>query len=537
MLDHRSTIFNMTWEDAMSTSLYGVVSKKSWVLVALLSLGLIAAGCGDDDDDENNDLAPDTGVADVGDDAGEDVGDDAGDGATARAQIIHNAADPAAATVDVFANGEILIDDFEFRTATPFVDVPAGVSLTITIAGADAASDGDTTLDDDDTVIKEFTDVEFTADGTFIVVANGVGNPDDFADNPSGEDIALMLDVFADAREEAETDTAADVLVYHGATDIPAVDITVDNAETPQIEDLTYGNFAGYVSLEPAVHVVDVAPEGVPALHFQTPQLPPSLSFTVVASGFFDPSANQDGPAAGLFAFPATPLSGGERVQGIPLEQAARLQAIHASPDAAASTVDVYVNDAPLLDDFAYLSASPFITVPSGADLAIDITAADAADNSSPVYSQTIEGNVITPGSTWVAIASGLIGDNFEIRPSAAQEVAPDGEVALQIFHGAPDAPAVDVTAADGALTLAEDLAFGNYSDIATTAANDVNVDITAASDGSAVATVAAPLSGFAGQYLTVVARGTLDTDDDADFGVTAFTADGTAADLAAPAQ
>lgn len=142
---------------------------------------------------------------------------------------------------------------------------------------------------------------------------------------------------------------------------------------------------------------------------------------------------------------------------------------------------------------------------------------------------------MITPGSTWVATASGLVGGNFEIHALAAQEMAPEGEVALQNFHGATDAPGGDVTASDGALTLAEDLAFGSYSDIATTGATDVNVEISAASDGSNVATVTAPLSSFAGQYLTVIARGTLDTEDSTDFCVMAFTVDGTAADLAAP--
>ncbi|MBE0646135.1 MAG: DUF4397 domain-containing protein, partial [Bacteroidetes bacterium] len=47
----------------------------------------------------------------------------------ARLQVIHNAADPGAALVDVYVNGTLFQDDFAFRTATPFVNVPAGVML------------------------------------------------------------------------------------------------------------------------------------------------------------------------------------------------------------------------------------------------------------------------------------------------------------------------------------------------------------------------------------------------------------------------
>jgi hypothetical protein len=46
---------------------------------------------------------------------------------TAKIQVIHNSADAAASSVDVYLNGGLAIDDFAFRTATPFIDVPAGV--------------------------------------------------------------------------------------------------------------------------------------------------------------------------------------------------------------------------------------------------------------------------------------------------------------------------------------------------------------------------------------------------------------------------
>ena len=47
---------------------------------------------------------------------------------TARLQVIHNAADPIANEVDVYINGTLTLDNFAFRTATPFIDVPAGVT-------------------------------------------------------------------------------------------------------------------------------------------------------------------------------------------------------------------------------------------------------------------------------------------------------------------------------------------------------------------------------------------------------------------------
>ncbi|QDG51016.1 DUF4397 domain-containing protein [Persicimonas caeni] len=215
----------------------------------------------------------------------------------------------------------------------------------------------------------------------------------------------------------------------------------------------------------------------------------------------------------------------------------ALVQIIHASPDDAASVVDVWVNDELLLDDFAYLTATPFVAVPAGVDLDVDITAADATDNSNPVYSQTIPGTAVTEDATAVAIASGLVGDNFAIRLGPAQQNAPSGQTAVQIFHGVPDAPTVDVTAAGGLVTLAEGISFGDFSGITTVDSNDVVADVLLAGTTTAVVSLEVPLSNFAGDYLTVVARGTIDTTDDAEFGATAFGADGNSIDLEAPEQ
>ncbi|MDQ3191739.1 MAG: DUF4397 domain-containing protein [Bacteroidota bacterium] len=41
----------------------------------------------------------------------------------AQMQVIYNSADLAAQTVDIYVNGKLFIDDFQFRTATEFKTV------------------------------------------------------------------------------------------------------------------------------------------------------------------------------------------------------------------------------------------------------------------------------------------------------------------------------------------------------------------------------------------------------------------------------
>ena len=64
--------------------------------------------------------------------------------ATAIVQVIHNSSDILAGSVDVYVNDELAIPDFEFRKATPFIDLPAGVTLNIGIAPGNSGSVNDT---------------------------------------------------------------------------------------------------------------------------------------------------------------------------------------------------------------------------------------------------------------------------------------------------------------------------------------------------------------------------------------------------------
>ncbi|MCG6960674.1 DUF4397 domain-containing protein, partial [bacterium BMS3Abin03] len=101
---------------------------------------------------------------------------------TARLQVIHNAADPAAVSVDIYLNGTLLLDNFGFREATPYIDAPAGTPINIGVAGPNSTSASDT--------LKNFT-VTLTENETYVAVANGVLDPGSFASNPDGRNTAF----------------------------------------------------------------------------------------------------------------------------------------------------------------------------------------------------------------------------------------------------------------------------------------------------------------------------------------------------------
>ena len=134
------------------------MSKRKYLKLITLALTLFAAtalitGCGDDDN--TDDEQPDTTMEDVSDedttmsddtmtsdtetpDDTQMTDDTDQEAENAQVMVIHNAADPGASEVDVFLNGELLANDFAFRTAIPFTELPAG-DHTIQIAPSSAA--------------------------------------------------------------------------------------------------------------------------------------------------------------------------------------------------------------------------------------------------------------------------------------------------------------------------------------------------------------------------------------------------------------
>lgn len=431
---------------------------------------------------------------------------------TARLEVIHNSADAAASVVDVYVNGGStpFIDDFAFRTSSGFVDVPAGVALSIGVAPSTSTGPGD--------IIATVPVGPLTAGETYIAIANGIVSPSGYMPSP-----AFGLDIYTGAREAATGGAGTnDVLVYHGATDAPMVDVDELNHVAGQaVNDLSYSEFQGYLSLgvEDYTLQVQAAASGTPVAAFDAPLATLGVdgaALTVLASGFLDPSMNSNGAAFGLFA--STGAAGPLLELPTPM---ARLEVIHNSPDAAAAVVDVFVNGDELIPNFEFRTTTGFFDVPAGMPLAIDV-APDGAGIGGSVG--TINIPFLGSGKTYIAIANGIVsGSGYSPAPGFALDVFAEGREAatsgssntdVLVYHGSTDAPTVDVAETGaGAGTVVDDIAYSEFQGYLELPTADYVLTIQDETGAVNVASFDAPLATLSleGAALTVLASGFLD--------------------------
>jgi hypothetical protein len=434
---------------------------------------------------------------------------------TARVQVIHNSADAAAAVVDVYVNNGATpaIDNFAFRTATPFIDLPAGVDITVGIAPGNSAGPQD--------IIPglSYTYV-LNANETYVLVANGIVSGSGYDPAP-----AFGIDVFAPGRESAAVAGNTDILVVHGSTDAPTVQVaeTAVLGGAVVVPPFSYGEFSSDYLEVPAVDLtLEIQlPDGTPVVAYDAPLNTLGLAdaaLVALASGFLDPTMNSNGPAFGIWV--ALP-SGGPLVE-LPVStgaQTARLQVIHNSADAAAASVDVYVNGALLLNDFAFRTATPYVDVPAGVDLTIGIAPSTSMSAADAIAEFAYN---LTAGATYVLVANGIVSSTGYSPATAFDLYASEGrESSLQamntdvlVFHGSTDAPVVDVaeTAVLGGAVIVDDIAYGEFQGYLEVAAVDLVLQVQT-TDGTPVVAYQAPLAtlDLAGEALVVLASGFLD--------------------------
>ena len=211
-----------------------------------------------------------------------------------RANVIHDASDPALSVVDVYDPfGVKLIDDFAYRAATGVGFFPTGIALPLGFAPGDSESAEDVIA----TVAVELPAGELN---DYAVLASGVANPDSFAANPSGQDVNFGLVVNEDYRL-GNRDGDVSVVIAHNATDAPAVGVRIRGVETLLADSVVYSQ--SLATTLPAIDVIiEVLIGGELAAAYEAPLSAfAGRSLIVYASGFLNPAANNDGPAFGLY--------------------------------------------------------------------------------------------------------------------------------------------------------------------------------------------------------------------------------------------
>jgi len=406
---------------------------------------------------------------------------------TARVQVIHNSPTP---TVDIYANSDRLLDNFAFRTATPFIDVPAGVEITFGVALDNSVSAND--------AIANFP-VTFEDGKTYVVIASGVvgGNP------------GFGLSVYDMGQETSNSPDNVGILFFHGSPDAPTVDVITGGA--PIIDDVSFGEFQGYLNVPADSYTLGVTPGNDNSTVLASYEADISFwggkTMVIFASGFLGGDFPAFEPWVALNTGGTYPLPLSGNTPPPPSPATARVQVIHNSPS---PTVDIYANDDRLLDNFVFRTATPFIDVPAGVEInfgvALDnsVSANDAIANFPVTFEE---------GKTYVVIASGVVGGNpgfgLSVYDMGEESADSPDNVGILFFHGSPDAPTVDITV--GGSPIIDDVSFGEFQGYLNVPADSYNLSVTPGNDNSTVvASYTADLNFWAGNSMVIFASGFL---------------------------
>ncbi|MCS6935265.1 MAG: DUF4397 domain-containing protein [Chitinophagales bacterium] len=432
-------------------------------------------------------------------------------GASANVQVIHNCAAPAASTVDVYVNGTLFLNDFDFREATPYTQVPAGLVFNVGVAPGNSTSVNDT--------IASFLLGPLDADSNYVVIASGtVGT----GFNPA---IPFDLKVIPNSKTSAPAGFV-NFIVHHGSTDAPVVDVRVRNGGPLLANNLSYGNSgtvfgpnkyftapASWYQLE----VITFDSSSVINTWIANLSGASGKSAVVFASGFVNPSNNNNGPAFGLWAA----FNDGSVVE-LPVRKTANVQLVHNAADPSLSVVDVYVNGVLGFPDLKFRGATPFIQITANFPIRVGL-----APGNSTSWSDTLKTWLFffQPDTNYVAMAVGNYGSGFTPNPDGISTsldivlkqgaVISNGNPAAVSFcvaHGATDAPTVDVRVRSGGPLLVNNAPYKAISNYLTVPANYYALEVIAADSSSVIDSWIANLSTLGGSGAFVFASGYLDS-------------------------
>jgi|GEM_PF-2399764 len=385
---------------------------------------------------------------------------------TARFQLIHNAADPSLDTVDVYVNGS-KFDNVAFRQATTIQSTVSG-AVKININNRNS-------IDSSDLVLKRFTQT-LANNSNAVLMITGVDSSVNFAANPNNINTGISL-VSKTITNWAAGVGKVQVNIFHGVTDAPGVDLIAKPAislgtlptnlrfaqANSSANTLFFNNVPTYLEtrLTGTSSVIKAYSANLTALN--------QRMITVFASGFVNPTANQNGKNFGMFAVDTNGMV-------MELTEATRLQFIHNAADIALQSVDIYLNNNKVAAALNFRNATPFLTTNTG-NTEVRISSANQTDTLFFIPSI----NLIS-GKSYLAMAMGLKDTNgFAINPDGVNRIlnitgfdsmpessTVSGSFQYLVANGNTDAPALSFNRVPSQTSVISGLKYGDFSALRT---------------------------------------------------------------------
>ena len=151
----------------------------------------------------------------------------------------------------------------------------------------------------------------------------------------------------------------------------------------------------------------------------------------------------------------------------------ANVQLIH---NIVGATVDVYVDDVLVADNFAFQTATPLSTQIAAGQHMVHVTPATAPDNSTPIASIPV---VLAADGMYTVVANGdLTNFNFAMLSNTRSESVADGKVEFRIVHGAASLGEVDLRSLTETGRWANNLSFNEATGYRAASAAVHNVEL-----------------------------------------------------------
>lgn len=407
------------------------------VVLSALALGALGAGCGEETDPKL-DPEPQGG-------SGEGGGTVEPQDGKAMIRIVHASSDAPAVDIWVAGSSAPIAAGLSFGDASDWLEVdPGSYDVEIKASPSTAAdpavySTGDITLAEGEKVSAVAAGLlGSTADASkFRVLPIREGF------SPAGSGNAILR-------------------VVHASPDAPSVGIDLhdDDASSPELTNIDRfgstpeGGFPLTAGSTSQIGIVATGGKRVTA--FTTPGLPEGAEILVIATGLVAEQADE----ADGFALLAI---GPDGALGF-VKQNPYVYALHASPNAP--EVDLYAGEGLLAGGLEFGEIAGPVQVPPG-DYAIDFRPAGADPGSAPAASANT--GSVEPGNTYLSIATGFLGgageQSFRLMSLPEKLVGASDDAVVQVVHGSPDAPMVDlgVLNFEGVVNpvLIQDLIFG----------------------------------------------------------------------------